>query len=179
MTTQERNAAVETFYRTHRATLEKKVANRVSGASRALIEDACQTAWAVLLRRPDIGLDQRGLAWMAVVATREGWRAANATEIPTGAYALPSDRGVIAEPGPHPGPTLTDQIIDRERHQSRVTALAQLKPAERQALALRALGYSYAEIGEHTGASYTAVNRRLTEGRARLRRLQALDPSTT
>jgi len=58
MTTQERNAAVETFYRTHRATLEKKVANRVSGASRALIEDACQTAWAVLLRRPDIGLPQ-------------------------------------------------------------------------------------------------------------------------
>jgi len=70
MTTQERNAAVEAFYRTHRATLEKKVANRVSGASRALIEDVCQTAWAVLLRRPDIGLRRRRAGILGV----GGWR---------------------------------------------------------------------------------------------------------
>ncbi len=166
---QDRARAVEAFYRAERATLEKKVANRVSGAGRALIEDACQAAWTVLLRRPDIDLDQRGLAWLALVATREAWRAANPTEIPTGAYALAGDRGVIAEPGAHPAATLDERVIDRERHRERVAMLAELKPAERQALALKALGYSYTEIGQLTNASYTAVNRRLTEGRARLR----------
>lgn len=166
---EQRMEAVEAFYRDHRATLEKKVANRVSGAGRALTEDACQYAWTVLLRRPDIDLDQRGLAWLAVIATREAWRATNPTDVPTGAYALAGDRGVIAEPGPHPAATLDERVIDRDRHRERVAMLAELKPAERQALALKALGYSYTEIGQITDASYTAVNRRLTEGRARLR----------
>ena len=89
---------------------------------------------------------------------------------PTGAYGVAGDRAITAEPAPHPGPTLDDRIIDRERHYTRVRLLAELKPAERQALALKALGYSYKEISELTGASYTAVNRRLGEGRATLRR---------
>ena len=40
---------------------------------------------------------------------------------------------------------------------------------EREALYLKGLGYSYTEIMRLTGASYTAVNRRITEGRAALR----------
>lgn len=170
--TDQRMTAIEAFYRSHHTTLEKKVANRVSGASRALIEDACQFAWTRLLSRADIDLDQRGLAWMTVVATREAWQIANAADIPTGAYALTDDRGIIAEPVPHPGPTLDTQMIERELHDQRVRDFARLKPPERQALALKALGYSYTEIGELTVATYTAVNRRLSEGRAALRRLQ-------
>lgn len=52
-------------------------------------------------------------------------------------------------------------------------AVSSLKPVERQALALKALGYAYTEIGELTEATYTAVNRRLTEGRAALRQREA------
>jgi DNA-directed RNA polymerase specialized sigma24 family protein len=37
--------------------------------------------------------------------------------------------------------------------------LAQLKPQERRALTLKALGYSYSEIGELTGWTYTNVKR--------------------
>ena len=51
--------------------------------------------------------------------------------------------------------------------------LARLKPAERQALGLQACGYDYREIAAITGATRTAVNRRITEGRARARRLHA------
>src|SRR5918999_1584073 len=47
-------------------------------------------------------------------------------------------------------------------------ALGQLKPQEIRALLLRAEGYSYAEICEITGWSYTKVNRCLTEGRQAL-----------
>jgi hypothetical protein len=41
-----------------------------------------------------------------------------------------------------------------------------LKPRQREALYLKGLGYRYTEIMRLTGATYTAVNRRITEGRA-------------
>jgi DNA-directed RNA polymerase specialized sigma24 family protein len=45
-----------------------------------------------------------------------------------------------------------------------------LKANERIAIVLQAEGYSYAEICEMLGWSYTKVNRCLAEGRAKLRR---------
>jgi DNA-directed RNA polymerase specialized sigma24 family protein len=47
---------------------------------------------------------------------------------------------------------------------------AGLKPRERRDLLRLAAGYRYREIAAATGSSHTAVNRRNTEGRARLRR---------
>jgi RNA polymerase sigma-70 factor, ECF subfamily len=44
-----------------------------------------------------------------------------------------------------------------------------VKPREREALYLKALGYSYQEIARLTDSTYTAVDRRITEGRAVLR----------
>jgi RNA polymerase sigma factor (sigma-70 family) len=49
--------------------------------------------------------------------------------------------------------------------------LAALKPDHRRALGLKAMGYSYREIGEITGWTLTKTNRCLVEGRARLRGL--------
>ena len=46
-------------------------------------------------------------------------------------------------------------------------ALNALKPQEVRALTLKAQGYSYAEIGEITGWSYTKINRCMAEGRKR------------
>ena len=55
-------------------------------------------------------------------------------------------------------------------------ALAQLKPQEIRALQLKAEGYSYREICQLTGWTYTKVNRCLTEGRRALaRRLAAIE----
>jgi DNA-directed RNA polymerase specialized sigma24 family protein len=48
-----------------------------------------------------------------------------------------------------------------------------LKPAERRAIGLIAAGYSYAEVGEITGWSYTKINRCAAEGRAALRETPA------
>jgi hypothetical protein len=42
---------------------------------------------------------------------------------------------------------------------------------ERRELLLSAGGYTYEEIATATTSTYTAVNRRITEGRARLRRV--------
>jgi DNA-directed RNA polymerase specialized sigma24 family protein len=62
---------------------------------------------------------------------------------------------------------LDDRVIARL---DRSDAIRALKPKEREALYLFGLGYSYDEIAQLTQATYTAVNRRITEGRAALRK---------
>jgi DNA-directed RNA polymerase specialized sigma24 family protein len=47
--------------------------------------------------------------------------------------------------------------------------LRSLKADQRTALVLQAAGYSYREIGERRGWTYTKVNRCVTEGRRALR----------
>jgi RNA polymerase sigma factor (sigma-70 family) len=56
---------------------------------------------------------------------------------------------------------------ERERVRQTAEALAQLKASEVQCLLLKAVGYSYEEISEKTGYSWTKVNRSLSEGRKR------------
>jgi DNA-directed RNA polymerase specialized sigma24 family protein len=63
------------------------------------------------------------------------------------------------------------QHRQRARLPTAAADLRRLKPRERRDLYLRALGYRHNEIAELTDATYTAVTRRLTEGRAQLRRL--------
>ena len=64
-----------------------------------------------------------------------------------------------------PGPT--DRAARHERVTRSGEALHALKPQEVRALTLKAEGYSYAEIGEITGWSYTKINRCMAEGRKR------------
>jgi DNA-directed RNA polymerase specialized sigma24 family protein len=45
-----------------------------------------------------------------------------------------------------------------------------LRWRRRRALVLQAAGYSYKEIAEKLGVTYTNVNRHITEGRAELRK---------
>jgi DNA-directed RNA polymerase specialized sigma24 family protein len=69
-------------------------------------------------------------------------------------------------------PAADEQALARIEHAELVADLRTLKPRERRDLYLQALGYRYSEIAAATGSSYTAVNRRLSEGRARLRALE-------
>ena len=68
--------------------------------------------------------------------------------------------------------TSPDHVAERIQHAQRRHDLATIKPHDRQALYLKGLGYRYREIMQITGASYTAVNRRITEGRRALRNLE-------
>jgi hypothetical protein len=49
--------------------------------------------------------------------------------------------------------------------------LGQLKPDQRIALILTAAGYSYREVGQRRGWTYTYADRCVSEGRAALRKL--------
>ena len=172
----DRERELTEFYAAHNTKLQRVVARNVR-ATAATIEDAVASAWATLLGRPDIRLDSDGLRWLTTVAIREGWRfASTARELPAGPFApagaAEPEPGTLAEPeGDAADPT--DLAVNRDEHSRRVAALQDIKPRERRELYLHALGYSYDEVAALTDSTYTAVNRRITEGRAKLRRLAA------
>jgi DNA-directed RNA polymerase specialized sigma24 family protein len=59
---------VDTLYRRHRRELHRAVSRAVHAPSE-LVEDACQTVWAILLRRqPEL---DTAFAWLRMVAIRE------------------------------------------------------------------------------------------------------------
>jgi DNA-directed RNA polymerase specialized sigma24 family protein len=145
----ERRERVGAFFAAHATRLQGSV-RAAARAPEAIIEDACQTAWAILLRRPDITLDDRGLSWLATVAIREAWRqASSARETAAGGFqgACPGD-GELAEPADPDDRSAEQRALARIEHKERVQALATLKPREREALYLQGLGYSYQEIAK-------------------------------
>jgi RNA polymerase sigma factor (sigma-70 family) len=131
-------------------------------------EDAYQRAVEILLTKSPPAEPQRLAAWMQVVTRREALAVRRSRERLLGP---PSDfdgerleRLACDRPDPH------ERLERRERIASALRLLFELKPQERRALVLQALGYSYAEICELSGWTYTKVNRCLAEGRAKLRK---------
>ena len=173
-TTQRRDAEIAAFYCDHAEPLKRAVRRHVDRVGNEVIEDACHTAWTKLLRRLDITLDSRGLNWLTTVAVHEAWRLGSMTnEQLVGMFTttdLEASECELPEPCDTHGRGTDDHALDRIEHHDRLQAMRALKPSEREALYLKGLGYSYREIMQLTGSSYTAVNRRLTEGRAALRR---------
>jgi DNA-directed RNA polymerase specialized sigma24 family protein len=108
------------------------------------------------------------VAWMQVVTRREAMAVRRSRErflAGAGGDLDPLAGLACGRPGP------AELAERREWVRRSARALATLKPDERLALVLQAQGYSYAEIGELCGWTYTKVNRSLAEGRARLRKL--------
>jgi hypothetical protein len=80
-----------------------------------------------------------------------------------------ADDGEVPEPPSEAG--LTHAQAERlEQLQLGAEAMRKLKPQEVRALLLKAEGYSYKQIQEITGWTYTKVNRCLTEGRHAFRK---------
>lgn len=135
-------------------------------------DDALQSAYALFLERYN-GLGEP-LAWLYTTVKREAWairrrthrrreRSLNSQPDGNGAERDMSEALAGDEPSPE------ERLGRAEQLASCREALAGLKPDERKALWLLGLGYSYAEICETTGWSYTKVNRCLSEGRGALR----------
>jgi RNA polymerase sigma factor (sigma-70 family) len=132
-------------------------------------EDAYQRSLEILLTKaPPIDGDAL-VRWMQVVTKREALAVRRQRErLLSGPRAPGGDEDrdpleSIASESPQP----TDQAESRERVARSGEALRALKPQEIRALTLKAQGYSYKEIGEITGWSYTKINRCMAEGRKR------------
>jgi len=167
----DRRDAVAAFYAAQHSRVEATVRYRARRADEAIVADACAIAWLALVRRADITLDDRGAAWLKLTATHAAWELTKrGPEILAGVFLInPDHPDELAEPatlGGDPVATAINHEIQRER----VKRFAALKPRERRELFLHAAGYKYREIAELTGSTYTAVDRRITEGRARLPR---------
>jgi RNA polymerase sigma factor (sigma-70 family) len=126
-------------------------------------EDAYQRALEILLTKaPPIDGDAL-VRWMQTVTKREALAVRRQRERLLGtprpsAFDDEPERDaldMLASDGPGPN----DRVARRERVTRSGEALNVLKPQEARALTLKAQGYSYAEIGEITGWSYTKVRR--------------------
>ena len=151
------------LYRRHHRNLHRAVAHAVN-APRELIEDACQTAWAILLRtQPD---RYAIFAWLRVVAIHEAYRLKAIERRETRLASLRADHrndeDLVADPH-----TLDDALEALEA----LRALAALPDRQRADLTLKIAGYTYEEIRILTGGrTFTNVNKSLVKARRRIRR---------
>lgn len=149
----------ESLYREHHRRLVLAVRRRVN-LPIDLIEDACQSAWTILLRRqPDRGPTL--FAWLRTVAVHEAYALSRARQCDVAADDEQLARLALQDP-------LPDQLEARRA----LRALASLPARQRRYATLKALGFSYEEIRQVAGGvTYTNVNRHLTRARANLRDL--------
>jgi RNA polymerase sigma factor (sigma-70 family) len=141
-----------------------------NAANRADAEEAVQEAFASFIRAFDPCGGAPPLAWLTLTLKRECWarRRGERLDRSAGQEACPDsgEQGFELESIPSGVAGTAERV---EFMQDARERLAQLKAAERRALVLIAAGYSYSEVGEISGWSYTKVNRCVAEGRAALR----------
>jgi RNA polymerase sigma factor (sigma-70 family) len=158
---QHRSDQIAALYTTFAARLVALVAARIR-APRDTIEDACAMAWETLLTRTHVSLQRDSVrGWLLRVAEREALRLVGDQQRQRPSDTLPPLVDLSADTA-H---LATERMADDQRRAD----LAALKPAQQRALVLHAAGYTYDEIADLTASTRTAVNRRITEGRAALR----------
>lgn len=162
------HAAVE-LLRRHEPAL-RRAARRVSICPEDA-DDAVQRAFEILLTKAPVLDRDRLAAWMIVVTRHEALAVRRSRERAPAAFAGRETNGYDALSRPATEPPGPEELAERrERVAEARRALDRLKADERRAIVLQAEGYSYAEICERCGWTYTKVNRCLAEGRAQLRR---------
>jgi RNA polymerase sigma factor (sigma-70 family) len=123
-------------------------------------EDAYQRGVEIMLTKAPTTAEEELVPWLRTVVKHEAWALRRQRQ-----RAAPvADDGRVPEPQSEGEPT-HDHAERIDRLHIGAEALRQLKPQEVRALVLRAEGYSYKQIQDLTGWTYTKVNRCLTEGR--------------
>lgn len=143
---------------------------QANAGNRADAEEALQEAFAAFIRAFDPSGAAPPLAWLTLTLKRQCWRqrreAHDERRLGQEAERGGGELGSVIEAIPSPEPELEVRVLARDEARRRLGAL---KPDQRSALGLQAAGYSYREIGEWRGWTYTKVNRCIAEGRAALR----------
>jgi RNA polymerase sigma factor (sigma-70 family) len=153
------------LYRRHHRALVRSVARAV-GASRELIEDACQIAWLILLRRQ--ADRERVFEWLRTVAIHEAYRLSRVERRDARLDATISSEGSILRHERVEGPRA---LLDRRLGARLALAMvAELPPRQRRLFALQIAGLSYAEMAAETGDSVRTIDRKLRRAHARVRR---------
>jgi RNA polymerase sigma factor (sigma-70 family) len=134
-------------------------------------EDALQSAYLLFIER--YRGDCEPLAWLFTTVKREAWRirkrASRRRELSFDRLQGADSEQSYLELMPSESPGPAELAIRAENLDERQAMLAQLKSDQRRALGLLAAGFSYREICQITGWTYTKVNRSVAEGRVALR----------
>ena len=163
------NLALLERYSSHMLATARRYSDNLEDA-----EDAYQRAAEILLRNPPDRPADDMRRWLRTTVKHEAIAIRRQRErvVPMGHPEL--------VPEPRVARMSTHERVERfEQLQVGAQALGRLKPQEIRCLVLRAHGYTYNEICEETGFSYTKVDRCLKEGRrafaARLAGIEAGD----
>jgi RNA polymerase sigma factor (sigma-70 family) len=137
-------------------------------ASDALIEDACQSAWARLIDHADGVRGECALSWLATTAYREAFKLAARQRREESLEELAEVAGCSAE--------LVDRRIgphELAECRERIATIGTLPSRQHRFVWMHAAGFSYAEIALGTGHTRRTVERQLLRGRARALALTA------
>ncbi|MEA2404278.1 MAG: hypothetical protein QOE08_925, partial [Thermoleophilaceae bacterium] len=123
-------------------------------------EDAYQRGLEILLTKAPSTSAEDLVPWLKTVVKHEAFALRKQRE----RHGAPTEPGQL-EPAAGHGSGADEQLERMERLQLGAEAMRRLKPQEVRCLLLLAEGYSYKQIQDITGWTYTKVNRCLTEGR--------------
>jgi DNA-directed RNA polymerase specialized sigma24 family protein len=174
MPSTERLEEIAAMYANHDAQLRRLVHARGARHGKlntTVVDDACSFAWTQLLTHDyvDLGPPRWGaLAWLTTAAMREAWRLHGRDYL-----AAPEELETVRSEREHHAPAADDVA---EQHM-RLDLVKQIPERPRRFLLRLALGYSYDEIGEAEGASYTTVNKQIARAKRLLRELEHTEPA--
>lgn len=158
---------VEAVYRGHAEELRLALRRRFdSSVPDVLIEDACGSTWLIAWAKRHEIRDGNAMGWLVTVALHEALALLRKRR-----FERPGD-------GAEPADARTSPDLIREAHEA-LELVAGLTPNQRVALSLQLAGYSYKELAEATGKTYTWANRHVSEGRAALRQRGGLSETET
>jgi DNA-directed RNA polymerase specialized sigma24 family protein len=144
-----------------------RILQRRTNAPREVVDDACAFAWQQFLQhQPD--RDRNWRAWLVRTAEREAWRL-NGVEASHQTWSI---EDVECAPAALDIADDHDHAAIRLRLRAALEAFARLPDRRRDIKTLQITGFSYAEIAEMRGLTYTRVNHVLAEANAMLREQQ-------
>ncbi len=153
------------------------IANQ-NAPTKAEAEEAVQDAFVLFITHFKPSSDAPPLAWITLTLKRRCW--ALYRRQATNTFFTQSQQTAATQqhnPLLSQQPTTEDLINLAEIKTQTKKGLDELKPAERIAITYQALGFSYTDIRQLTGWTYTKVNRCITEGRAKLRSRRKAQPT--
>ena len=157
------------LYGSFQRRLEQLVRGGVQ-AQNAVVEDACQVAWAELIRyRQRVAL-QSAPSWLVRTAIHEALRLVQAEDredsLELALQELPEVSLSQVDPGPE------DHVWQRER----VESLRLLSARQQRLVWLRALGLTYEEMASHEHCTSRTVHRQLERAQRAMRILEGGEP---
>ena len=157
------------LFRLHYTRLVRRVQRR-DGVPEAVAEDCASFAFLQLCRRQPNRCEQTP-GWLRTVARHEAYawhrHMHRFPSLDEGPRRAGDEGGEPISPAERVRAPVDVELAVDAREALR--SLAGLGERRRAALTLQVLGYSYKEIQQLLGVSYTWVNRHITEGRAKLR----------